>query len=149
MILSFSALSRLESQFSVIWRYDLNGAPVHGISISPDGNYIVAGIGAKVHLFDSSGKLLWSKDIVSPLSLGKGEGVVLSVSICSNGSYIGAAIGITRGNGYVYLLNGSGDILWKYKTGRDALSVSLSSDGGLIFDRSGNLLWSQRIPEPL
>ena len=160
MVLSFLGLSHLESQFSVIWRYDLRGGPVHGISISPGGNYIIAGAGDKIYLFDRSGDLLWNRDIVSVLGLRKGEGVILSVSVSSNGSYIAAAIGITKRNGYVYLLNGSGDILWKYKIGLDALSVSVSSNGSYIvagtyrgeiylFDRSGRLLWSKRIQEPI
>ncbi|HIE13682.1 TPA: hypothetical protein EYP70_00245 [Candidatus Bathyarchaeota archaeon] len=158
MVLSFLGLSHLESQFSVIWRYDLRGGPVHGISISPGGNYIIAGAGDKIYLFDRSGDLLWNRDIVSVLGLRKGEGVILSVSVSSNGSYIAAAIGITKRNGYVYLLNGSGDILWKYKIGLDALSVSVSSNGSYIaagsagceiylFDRSGRLLWKQNIED--
>jgi hypothetical protein len=68
----------------------------------------------------------------------------------------GNAVTIAAGsdNGYVYVYDGVGNLLWSYDTGADVASVDVSVDGKYIavgsyqnklylFDRSGTLLWQK------
>jgi len=58
---------------------------------------------------------------------------VNTVSISSKGRYIAAgAYGFWGQEGYVYLLDGTGNIIWKVNTAYSVYSVSISSDGSYI-----------------
>ena len=65
-----------------------------------------------------------------------------------------ATVAAGSDNGYVYVYDGLGNLLWSYDTGHDVASVDVSVDGKYIavgsyqnklylFDRSGNLLWQK------
>ncbi|GEM_PF-3346874 len=84
--------------------------------------------------------LLWSYET---------GGLVNSVSVSSDGSYIAAGSDDTK----VYFFNREGKLIWGYKTGYPVCSVSVSSDGSYIaagsmdynvyyFNREGKLIWS-------
>lgn len=60
-------------------------------------------------------------------------------------------------NGYVYVYDEAGGLLWSYSTGADVASVAVSSDGSYIavgslgnklflFARPGKLLWEKTVP---
>jgi len=83
-------------------------------------------------------ELLWSYET---------GGIVDSVSVSSDGSYVAAG-----SYGTVYYFTRSGELLWSYETGGEVHSVSVSSDGSYVaagsdkkvyyFARSDKLLWS-------
>jgi len=68
-----------------------------------------------------------------------------------------ATIAAGSDNGYVYVYNKTGSLLWSYYTGADVASVAVSSDGAYIgvgslgnklylFSRGGTKLWEQPVP---
>jgi WD40 repeat protein len=76
------------------------------------------------------------------------SGVVGSVAIAQDGSTIVASSGST-----VYLLNQQGEILWKNTAGSRINDVGISPEGShvgvaadklYLYDRAGNLLWTER-----
>ena len=112
-----------------LWGYT-TGSPVESVSISSNGNYMVAGAGAMVYLFSkTSGTPLWSY---------QASNVVISVSISSDGAYAVAG----DYSKHVYLFSrDSGTPLWSCQvdSGYDYVkSVSISSDGNYIVAGAGS-----------
>ena len=120
---------------------------MYSVSISSDGNYIVAGGGNKVYFFDSAEGYLWS------YTVGRGLDIVTSVSISSDGSYIAATSSLSG----VHLFDKNRNLLWKDDSLLFSNSVAMSSDGSYVvaggdttdwggelrlYDRSGTILWS-------
>lgn len=111
----------------LLWKYDLK-APVISVAVTPEASYLVCGTGSfeskegetsddyKVYLFDTSGKLLWSKKL---------DYTVSSVSITPDGSYI--AIG--SWDKKVHIFSKSGAHLKEFQTEGNVWSVSITPDG--------------------
>ena len=133
----------------LLWSYGVGeGIGVERVSISSDGNYIVAGVDCypsnKLYFFNKNGKLLWSRENINPDD----------ISISSDGSYVVAGC-----DGGVCFFNGDGKLIWSYDAGDGdgPYAVSVSSDGRYVtagyngkvyfFNRNGELLWSYKSPE--
>ncbi|MBW9221315.1 PQQ-binding-like beta-propeller repeat protein, partial [Methanothermococcus sp. SCGC AD-155-M21] len=130
--------------YITLWEYVTS--IVYSVSITPDGEYIVAGgLRSNVYLFNRGGELLWEYGT---------DGNVESVAITPDGEYIVAG----SHDNHVYLFNREGKLLWKYETGDDVESVAITPDGEYIvagseddnvylFNREGKLLWKYRIDD--
>ena len=127
----------------------LRGNNVRSVAITPDGEYIVAGID-NTYLFDKRGKLL------QKCKIGKWTE---SVAISPDGEYIVAG-SKGREESYIYLFNKKGKLLWSYWAENDIYSVFITSDGQYIvageayiiggeyiyfLNREGELLWKYKI----
>ncbi|GBF36882.1 DUF5711 family protein [Methanofervidicoccus abyssi] len=144
-------------KYTAVWKYDTGGW-VDSVSITPDGNYIVAG-GNGIYLFNNNGDLLWKyeKDLV----------YISSVSITPDGKYIVAGVGDTISGGAIghinngiYLFNNNGNLLWRYQPEDDVTSVAITPDGKYIaigsggfndniylFNNNGDELWKYKTDE--
>ena len=103
---------------------------VNLVSITPDGEYVVAEIEDRnIYLFNMEGELLWRYET---------DGSVNPVSITPDGEYV------IVGSGYIYLFNGEGKLLWKYETDGGIESLSITPDGEYVVagdnDKNGYLL---------
>ena len=108
-----------------MWKYKTGGS-VWSVSITPDGEYVVAGSRDKhAYLFNKKGELLWKYET---------GGDVYSVSITPDGEYVVAG---SRDN-HVYLFNKKGELLWKYETDDEVESVSITPDGEYVVAESYN-----------
>lgn len=119
--LKFNSLSLHTSNSNILWNYTTGGDMI-SISLSSDGNYIVAGSSDnKVYLFDKLSS--------TPLWVYSTEGDVISVSISSDGNYI-----VVGSNDHkIYLFDKSSPTpLWNCNAGDEILSVAISSDGNYI-----------------
>ena len=123
------------------------------ISINEDG-YVVTSSFNNIYLFNRSGDRLWIY-ITGDYSSNYDD--VFSISINEDG-YIAAGCEDI----HVYLLDVSGNLLWKYETGGSILSVAINEDGYIaagsgynhftsyydggiyLFDIKGNLLWKYK-----
>jgi outer membrane protein assembly factor BamB len=132
----------------LLWSYEPDGSSVDKVSISSDGNYIVAGVEgypSKLYVFNKKGKLLWSREDIDPDD----------TSISSDGSYVATSCCDQEVWG-VCLFNKDGKLLWRYEVYGGG-SVSVSADGSYVtagsdgkvyfFNRAGKLLWSYQHPE--
>ncbi len=111
--------SNARTDNTVGWNYAVSGYlnPVKSVSISEDGNYIIAGT-------LSSGPYLFSRTSGTP-SIDYATGQALSTAISSDGSYIA-----TSGSVGIYMFtNSSSSPLWRYASN---YSVSMSSDGSYL-----------------
>ena len=86
----------------LLWKCKVDGYYVKSMSLTPDGRYIVVGIGNYIYLFDKSGKLLWRYGAWEVRDF-------YSVAITPDGKYIVA--GSCDDN--IYLFSTNGDLLWK------------------------------------
>jgi len=115
-----------------LWSYQacLVCDTVQAVSISSDGNYIVArSTDDMIHFF--------SRDNSTPLWSYYVNNDVNSVAISSDGNYIVA--GRAPSDGKVYLFNRSSSTpLWSYTTGDGVKSVAISSDDSYITAASDN-----------
>jgi outer membrane protein assembly factor BamB len=132
----------------LLWSYEPDGSSVDKVSISSDGNYIVAGVEGSftLYVFNKKGKLLWSREDIDPDD----------TSISSDGSYVVTSCCDQEVWG-VCLFNKDGKLLWRYEVYDGPYSVSVSADGSYVtagsdgkvyfFNRAGKLLWSYQHPE--
>lgn len=124
---------------SLLWNYTTGWSAewggVRDVSISSDGNYVVAGSGdAYIYFFNRGGKLLWSyrtgdklcfEGTRDNISSKKSQGAIGAVSVSSDGSYV--AVGAYDGN--IYLFTREGRLLWNYSRDvvGDAFNASIIS----------------------
>jgi len=105
-------------------------------------------------LLISNFNLCFSEGNIKPLWVHEVDDVVNSVDISPDGKYIAVGCGYHRSgirNGWVYLFDSNGNVLWKYKTKDSVRCVKFGGDyiavaswGGLyLFDKSGSLLWNK------
>nr|QNO43755.1 hypothetical protein ALLGJMBF_00007 [Methanosarcinales archaeon ANME-2c ERB4]QNO43855.1 hypothetical protein BPHBHLNA_00001 [Methanosarcinales archaeon ANME-2c ERB4]QNO46358.1 hypothetical protein KJPMONCH_00007 [Methanosarcinales archaeon ANME-2c ERB4] len=127
---------------SLLWKNETGWA--YSVDISSDGNYVVAGSGKNLYLFDKTGDLTWNK------SMGD---YVYSVAISSDGNYVVAGSGNS-----VYYFDKYGNRLWKHDTTDLISSVGVSDDGNNVaftsydgyvyyFDKTG-FLWQYETTNP-
>lgn len=125
---------------NVSWKYNITNnlleSQSSGISISSNGEYIVAGSGNdKLYLFKTSNS--------TPLWIFRASNDIPCVAISSDSNFI-----ITGGeDGVAYIFNKSSSIpIWNYTTGDQLISsVAISSDGNYsLFCTSHNLYLFQR-----
>jgi len=138
----------LDKQGTLVWSESL-GSEVEGLSISGDGNRILAGVAEystgepDVFLFDNDGNIIWEKDLITDYDR------PCDVSISQDGNYI--ATGDTGHT--VRFFDSSGNQLWEQELGDWATCISVSSTGDYIaagswdynvylFNQSGDQLWS-------
>jgi len=121
-LLLLAGLEGIEARtYRLAWSYQ-TGDWVRSVSISSDGNYIVAGSDdRRVYLFSRTSSIpLWSYQT---------GGYFCSVSISSDGNYVAAGSDDRR----VYLFSRTSSIPpWSYQTGGYFCSVSISSDGNYV-----------------
>ncbi|KKM05608.1 hypothetical protein LCGC14_1752360 [marine sediment metagenome] len=110
-----------------IWNYTpLGGPPAWSyVTISEDGNYLVAGGGGVMYFFNRSSSIpMWNHT-----AGGGGNAVAISAS----GNFIAKA------GGDISLFNKSSSVpLWSYSSGDFFTSVDISSDGNYIIGGSWN-----------
>ena len=127
---------------SLLWKNETGKA--YSVDISGDGNYVVAGSGKNVYLFDKTGDLKWNKSV--------GD-YVYSVAISSDGNYV-----VVGSGNSVYYFDKYENRLWKHDTTDQISSVSVSDDGDNVaftsydgyvyyFDKTG-FLWSNETANP-
>ncbi len=134
--------------------YDLSGISVFSHKFTPDKGSVSAD-GRHLILASGSSVRVVSYDPTAGKTNYKDYGVdtdVLSVSFSSNGKYAAAG----NDDGFVYVFDPSGNLLWKYKTGGGIFSLAVSNEGEVIagsrdkfvyhLDESGNL--KQKSPLP-
>ena len=102
IIIEFLALNMLFAQYQLLplWKSPELDDWIGSISISSDGNYVVAGSNKAVYLFDRSGNRLWKHTVGDE---------IYSVDMSSDSNFIAAAVL----DGSVYCFNKSGKLLWK------------------------------------
>ena len=82
---------------NLLWKYKIGDGV--GVSITPDGEYVVAESHGNVYFFDKNGNLLWKY---------KTGDCAISVSITPDGEYVVAG----SHNGNVYFFDKNGNLLW-------------------------------------
>jgi len=119
----------------LLWKYQISSTyGTNCVSISGDGNYIVAGNRHGLFFFDKNlagGGYLWK------YAIDVDDDTPIAVSLSYDGSYIaaGSERAISPGDGYVYLFDREftgNSYLWRYHITRGIGSVSISSDGKYI-----------------
>lgn len=118
------------------YSYDL----ISSVSISDEGDFIVAGTHNFIHLLNKMATYGWKKH----------SGRSSKVSVSNDGSYIAAAT-----SDKIYMYNKDGKLLWEYKTGTYISDVVISPDNTFLvasghnsvyfFDIHGNLLIVQNV----
>lgn len=101
---------------SFLWKNETGQA--YSVDISNDGNYVVAGSGKNVYLFDKTGDLKWNKSV--------GD-YVYSVAISSDGNYV-----VVGSGNSVYYFDKYENRLWKHDTTDLISSVTVSDDGNNV-----------------
>lgn len=134
-----------------LWKYKTDDA-VSCVSISADGNYVVAGTKTSTYegdafFLDSSGTLLWSKHF---------DEEIQGVSVSGDGSAVIITIDEFRiGYPDTFLYDKNGNLVWQKDlvSGSGAIDIAISDDGNYIvtgdtdnkvylFDKNGNELWT-------
>jgi hypothetical protein len=127
-----------------LWRYFIGGGcppyfiGVRSVSISEDGNYVVASNAFSSSNCGPSYLYFFGRSFVGSTYLWRyqdplassGPTQFVGVAVTSDGSYVAAV-----DDGYVYLFDKSftgGSYLWRFGTGEEGLSVSVSDDGSYI-----------------
>ena len=150
-----SRANQIVAQPTLVWKTK-TGSSENAAAISQEGKFVAAGdfsLGAiqntfRVHLFSSSGDLLWEYPVGS---------MIYSVDLSSNGEYLTAG----GYNNSLYLFNRSGALLWKYGASDHILNntvfdVDISGDGSTIaancaddyqyiFSREGKVLFKNKL----
>lgn len=126
-----------------------SGSMVFMVSMTPDGSLLAVRTGADVFLLNGQGKILWK----FPTQYVDGGGWAL---VSKNGKYVFASDAASGSEGNAYLLDASGNLLWKREVGGPSLSVGMSDDGSyvtlatnwqaFVFDSAGNNLVRENIP---
>ena len=127
---------------SFLWKNETGQA--YSVDISDDGNYVVAGSGKNVYLFDKTGNLKWNKSV---------DDYVYSVAISSDGNYV-----VVGSGNSVYYFDKYENRLWKHSTTDRISSVSVSDDGNNVaftsydgyvyyFDKTG-FIWYYETANP-
>lgn len=97
-----------------LWYYETGGS-VEDLAFSPDGNYVVAGtLDGAVYLFSKDG-MVWSRKLKSSIR---------AVGISEAGCSVAAL-----DNGFIYLFDREGEILWEKETYEGICSIDISRDG--------------------
>jgi len=135
-----SSAQALET-YALFRSYQIGGVAGE-VSLSADGNYIIAGSeDNKIYFFGAQGGSLWTC---------KTGDKVYGVSVSDDGNYVVAGSYDNK----IYFFNKEGKLLWSYTTGgRIVHGVSVSANGSYVvagsgdnkvyfFNRDGNLLWS-------
>lgn len=131
------------------WKYKAAGE-VHGVDVSADGNFTVAGTGGRtIYLFAGNGSLLWTYSFGASVEC---------VAISENGSRI--VVGIHEfysGRPDTYLFDNHGSVLWQKDlvTGSWPTDVDISPDARYIaegdvddfayfYDINGTPVWKYK-----
>ena len=127
----------------LLWKSEIGYTPT--IDISGDGNYIVAGSGKNVYLFDkTSDTPKWEKPLAD---------TVCHVAISNDGNYI-----VAGSNDSVYYFDKDQNPLWNKKAGDWISSVTVSDNGNYVaftswdgyvyyYDKTG-FRWSYKTKDP-
>lgn len=136
-----------DKQGKTLWKYDTNDY-LRNVSTSQDGSFVVAYSSTKIFFLNSQGMLLWT--------FTTDDKNIDRVIISHDGRYVvvGDAIGGYEGN--IYLLDTTGNLLWKNHVGGPLSSVSMSGNSSYIaatnnwqtylFNLQGTQLWRDNIP---
>jgi|GEM_PF-992306 len=154
----------LDSSGNIIWSFSLTSASGFGFPVVADVDgdgkpeIIAGGNDGTLYVLNNEGKLKWK--FVSP----KGEllvrGGVVGMSVAVGDLFGNGKLEVVAasGNGYIYVFNGAGRLLWEKDAGsarsipciadlfgdgkREIISGSASEDNVCVFDNKGDLLWS-------
>ena len=140
--------------WSLVWEYKANHV-IKKVSISPDGNYILA-VGDNydvwrndvLYLLAINGSLIWKKD--SATLFGERDWIH-EVSACENASYI-----VVGSEGKTFLFRKDGSLVWEKEGLKGMNRVAISNDGEYIavgtypigigwvylFNKQGKQLWN-------
>ena len=125
------------------WEY-LTRGHVLDVSISSDGEYIVAGSqDSYLYLFNKAGQAVWGQNLGTP---------VMRVMVSANGEYIGT----TTYDNIISFFNIQGALLWRRRVNRPVMGMDMTSDGNYIAMGSDNrniyvvaangaLIWNQKV----
>ncbi|GEM_PF-5751444 len=102
---------------AIKWEKDVV-AEITALALTEDGDYVAAGVGDEIRLYDSNGEKLTSY---------KTNWSIADLSLTGEGQYILAA----SKDRNLYLLDNEGRLLWRYQIG-DPVNVELSPDGRYI-----------------
>ncbi|MEA1924423.1 MAG: DUF5711 family protein [Candidatus Altiarchaeota archaeon] len=94
------------------------GDEITALTLTEDGDYVAAGIGEEIYLYNSKGEKLTSY---------KTNWSIADISLTGEAQYILAA----SRDRCIYLLDNGGHLLWQYQIG-DPVSVEISPDGSYI-----------------
>ncbi|NJE29444.1 PEGA domain-containing protein [Thermococcus sp. 18S1] len=140
-------LYKFNSNGNMEWNYHLPSR-LDSMSISPDGNYIVAGTKGGLHILDEEGNLI--RKVIPPSIAGSPENTFHAVTISPLGNYVA-----TECNGVIILYDTNGSLLWAYSDivgyvssegigfSKDEkyLAVGFYDLGVYLFNIHGELLW--------
>ncbi|RLJ03592.1 MAG: hypothetical protein DRP11_00175 [Candidatus Aenigmatarchaeota archaeon] len=146
----------LDSSGNLIWNFTVDSGGVYSVKIgnltSDSGNEVAVGAD-KLYILNSTGGLIWKKDLGT---------TIYSVDIGDVNDYEGNEVVLGALDDKVYLINISesdGYVAWSYTTGDDVQTVIIGdvtdnpgnevvagSDDGFFYtlDENGNLIWSYR-----
>ena len=125
------------------WEY-LTRGHVLDVSISADGEYIVAGSqDAYLYLFDKTGRAVWGQNLGTP---------VVRVMVSHNGEYICT----TTYDNIISFFNIQGALLWRRRVNRPVMGMDMTNDGNYVALGSDNrniyvvaangaLIWNQKV----
>ena len=125
------------------WEY-LTRGHILDVSISADGEYIVAGSqDAYLYLFNKAGQAVWGQNLGTP---------VMRVMVSPNGEYIC----VTTYDNIISFFNIQGALLWRRRVNRPVMGMDMTTDGNYValgsdnrniyvVAANGGLIWNQKV----